>query len=57
MSIAQRIQQQFQDSAQVKLAALTAMAAPIEAAARRMVHSLAAGAKVMALGKRQSDPR
>ena len=50
MSIAQRIQQQFQDSAQVKLAALTAMAAPIEAAARRMVHSLAAGGKVMACG-------
>jgi D-sedoheptulose 7-phosphate isomerase len=50
MSIAQRIQQQFQDSAQVKLAALTAMAAPIEDAARRMVHSLAAGGKVMACG-------
>ena len=50
MSIAQRIQQHFQDSAQVKLAALAAMAAPIEAAARRMVHSLAAGGKVMACG-------
>lgn len=50
MSIAQRIQQHFEDSAQVKLAALAAMAAPIEAAARRMVHSLAAGGKVMACG-------
>jgi D-sedoheptulose 7-phosphate isomerase len=50
MSIAQRIQQHFKDSAQVKLAALAAMAAPIEAAARRMVHSLAAGGKVMACG-------
>jgi D-sedoheptulose 7-phosphate isomerase len=50
MSLAQRIQQQFQDSAQVKLAALAAMAAPIEAATRRMVHSLAAGGKVMACG-------
>ena len=50
MSIAQRIQQHFEDSAQVKLAALAARAAPIEAAARRMVHSLAAGGKVMACG-------
>ena len=50
MSIAQRIQQHFEDSAQVKLAALAAMAAPIEAAARRMVHSLAAGGKVIACG-------
>jgi D-sedoheptulose 7-phosphate isomerase len=50
MSLAQRIQQQFQDSAQAKLAALAVMAAPLEAAARRMVHSLAAGGKVMACG-------
>ena len=50
MSLFQRIQQQFQDSAELKLAALTVMAAPIEAAARRMVHSLAAGGKVMACG-------
>ncbi|NJD35862.1 MAG: phosphoheptose isomerase [Betaproteobacteria bacterium] len=50
MSLAQRIQQQFQDSAEVKLAALAAMAAPIEAATRRMVHCLAAGGKVMACG-------
>ncbi len=50
MSLAQRIQQQFQDSAQTKLAALAAMAAPIEAATRRMVASLQAGGKVMACG-------
>ena len=50
MSLAQRIQQQFQDSAQVKLAALAALAGPIEAATRRMAHSLAAGGKVMACG-------
>ena len=50
MSLAQRIQQQFQDSAQAKLAALAVMAAPLEAAARRMFHSLAAGGKVMACG-------
>ncbi|MDK9701908.1 MAG: phosphoheptose isomerase [Sulfuritalea sp.] len=50
MSLADRIQQQFNDSAAAKLAALAAMAAPIEAAARRMVHSLAAGGKVMACG-------
>jgi D-sedoheptulose 7-phosphate isomerase len=50
MSLAQRIQQQFQDSAQTKLAALAAMAAPIEAATRRMVASLKAGGKVMACG-------
>jgi D-sedoheptulose 7-phosphate isomerase len=50
MSLAQRIQQQFQDSAQVKLAALAAMAAPIEAATRRMAACLQAGGKVMACG-------
>ena len=50
MSLAQRIEQQFQDSAQTKLAALAAMAVPIEAATRRIVHSLAAGGKVMACG-------
>jgi D-sedoheptulose 7-phosphate isomerase len=50
MSLARRIQQQFQDSAQVKLAALAAMAAPIEAAVRRMAASLQAGGKVMACG-------
>ncbi|MDK9714304.1 MAG: phosphoheptose isomerase [Sulfuritalea sp.] len=50
MSLADRIQQQFKDSAATKASALAAMAAPIEAAARRMVHSLAAGGKVMACG-------
>ncbi len=50
MSLANRIQQQFHDSAQTKLAALAAMAAPIEAATRRMVACLQAGGKVMACG-------
>lgn len=50
MSLADRIQQQFNDSARAKLAALTAMAAPIEAAARRMAACLQAGGKVMACG-------
>jgi D-sedoheptulose 7-phosphate isomerase len=50
MSLADRIQQQFNDSAQAKLAALAAMAAPIEAAARRMAACLQAGGKVMACG-------
>ncbi|MCX7148493.1 MAG: phosphoheptose isomerase [Rhodocyclales bacterium] len=50
MSLADRIQQHFQDSAQTKLAALAAMAAPIEAAMRRMVICLKAGGKVMACG-------
>jgi D-sedoheptulose 7-phosphate isomerase len=50
MSLADRIQQQFHDSAQTKLDALAAMATPIEAAARRMVTSLQAGGKVMACG-------
>lgn len=50
MSLADRIQQQFQDSAQTKLAALAAMAAPIEAATRRMAACLQAGGKVMACG-------
>lgn len=50
MSLATRIQQQFNDSAQTKLAALAAMAAPIEAATRRMVACLQAGGKVMACG-------
>jgi D-sedoheptulose 7-phosphate isomerase len=50
MSLANRIQQQFNDSAQTKTAAAAAMAAPIEAATRRMVASLKAGGKVMACG-------
>jgi len=50
MSLSDRIQQQFKDSAQAKLDALTTMAAPIEAATRCMVASLQAGGKVMACG-------
>ena len=50
MSLADRIQQQFQESAQTKIAAHVAMAAAIEAATRRMVASLKAGGKVMACG-------
>jgi len=50
MPLAQRIQQHFTDSADVKTAALSAMAAPIEAAIHLMVHSLAAGGKIMACG-------
>jgi D-sedoheptulose 7-phosphate isomerase len=50
MSLADRIQQQFQESAQTKLAAHVAMAAAIEAATCRMVASLKAGGKVMACG-------
>ena len=50
MSLADRIQQQFQESAQTKLAAHASMAAAIEAATRRMVACLKAGGKVMACG-------
>lgn len=50
MSLADRIQQQFKDSAATKLEALAGMAAPIEAAVRLMVVSLKAGGKVMACG-------
>lgn len=50
MTLRQRIQTQFSDSAATKQAALAAMAAPIEAAVRLMAGSLAAGGKVMACG-------
>ena len=50
MSLADRIQQQFKDSAQTKLAAMAAMTPPIEAATRRMLASLKAGGKLMACG-------
>jgi D-sedoheptulose 7-phosphate isomerase len=50
MTLQQRIQNQFSDSAATKLAALAAMAAPIETAVRLMAGSLAAGGKVMACG-------
>ncbi|MBK7768034.1 MAG: phosphoheptose isomerase [Sulfuritalea sp.] len=50
MSLADRIQQQFKDSAQSKLVAMAAMTAPIEAATRRMAACLKAGGKIMACG-------
>ena len=50
MSLADRIQQQFKDSAETKLAALAGMAAPIEVAVRRMANCLKAGGKIMACG-------
>ena len=50
LSLADRINQQFHDSADAKVAALAAMAAPIEAAARRMAACLRAEGKVMACG-------
>ncbi|MCK9388819.1 MAG: phosphoheptose isomerase [Sulfuritalea sp.] len=50
MSLIERIQQQFKDSAQTKLAAVATMAGPIEAATRRMTSCLKAGGKVMACG-------
>jgi D-sedoheptulose 7-phosphate isomerase len=50
MSLQQRIQHQFDESLAVKQAALTVMAAPIEAAIRLMAASLRAGGKVMACG-------
>jgi D-sedoheptulose 7-phosphate isomerase len=50
MTIHSRIRQQFEDSSAVKLRALDAMAAPIEAAIRLMAASLRAGGKVMACG-------
>ena len=50
MSLADRIQQQFKDSAQSKLVAMAAMTAPIEAATRRMASCLKAGGKIMACG-------
>ena len=50
MSLQQRIQQQFDESRAVKQAALTVMAAPIEAAIRLMAASLRAGGKVMSCG-------
>jgi D-sedoheptulose 7-phosphate isomerase len=50
MTLQQRIQTQFSDSAATKQAALAAMAAPIEAAVRLMAGALTAGGKVMACG-------
>jgi D-sedoheptulose 7-phosphate isomerase len=50
MTLQQRIQTQFSDSAATKQAALATMAAPIEAAVRLMADALTAGGKVMACG-------
>ncbi|MCX8087626.1 MAG: phosphoheptose isomerase [Rhodocyclaceae bacterium] len=50
MNLSQRIRQQFEESLATKQAALAAMAGPIEAAARLMAESLAAGGKVMSCG-------
>lgn len=50
MSIEQRIRQHFADSAQTKLTAVDAMAAPIAAAVAAMVACLQAGGKIMACG-------
>ncbi len=50
MSLAQRIQQHFDESNAVKQAAHVAMAVAIETAARAMATALRAGGKVMACG-------
>ncbi|WP_459949874.1 phosphoheptose isomerase [Denitratisoma sp. agr-D3] len=50
MSIEQRIRGHFADSAQTKLAAVDAMAAPIAAAVAAMVECLKAEGKIMACG-------
>ncbi len=50
MSLAQRIEFQFNDSIAAKRTALAAMAAPIEAAITLMVASLRADGKIMACG-------
>lgn len=50
MSISARIHNQFNDSIATKQKALTAMAAPLEAAIRAMVASLKSDGKIMACG-------
>ena len=50
MSLIDRIQRQFTDSADTKRTAMATMAAPIESATRRMAACLRAGGKVMACG-------
>lgn len=50
MTLNYRIRQQFADSAQTKLAAADAMAAPIAAAVEAMVAAIRAGGKIMACG-------
>ena len=50
MNLVARISQQFNDSAQTKLAAMEALAAPIAEAVETMVQSLLANGKIMACG-------
>ena len=50
MDLVARIAQQFNDSAQTKLAALEFMAAPIAAAIETMTHCLMANGKILACG-------
>lgn len=50
MNLNDRIRQQFTDSAQTKLGAVDAMAAPIAAAVEAMVAAIRAGGKIMACG-------
>lgn len=50
MTLIERIRQQFNDSLAVKQAALTTLAAPLEAAVRLIAARLAAGSKVMICG-------
>lgn len=50
MNLLARISRQFEDSAQTKLAAMEALAAPIAQAVEAMVASLLAGGKIMACG-------
>ena len=50
MDLISRVSQQFQDSAQAKLKAVEALAAPIAAAVELMVESLMANGKIMACG-------
>jgi len=50
MNLLARISRQFEDSAQTKLAAMEALAAPIAQAVESMTASLLAGGKIMACG-------
>jgi D-sedoheptulose 7-phosphate isomerase len=50
MNLLARISRQFEDSAQTKLAAMEALAAPIAQAVEAMTASLLAGGKIMACG-------
>ena len=50
MNLLARISRQFEESAQTKLAAMEALAAPLEAAARAMAKCLAADGKILSCG-------